>query len=70
MVDKRIKLIDKIRQAKKLSDYPCDVYLHNALRFINQNSMLCAYSEVCYAITASGGKLSEEEKELWRKCNG
>lgn len=68
-----VKLISKIKNRNKnkkinskLSEYPCDVFLHNALRFLSQNKPEVAYAEICYAITKSGGDLTEAEKERFK----
>ena len=58
-----------LRRKKKkdtvFSQYPCSVFLHNALRFISQNKPEVAYEEICYAIKRSGGELTEEEKRIF-----
>lgn len=51
---------------RKLSSYPCDVYLHNALLFIVNGVPECAYEEICWAIMKSGGTLTAQEEE-WRR---
>lgn len=51
------------KSRKSYSEYPCDVYLHNALRFIKDGKPDVAYEEICWAIVKSGGELSDEEKE-------
>ena len=48
--------------AKKLSQYPCDSHLKNALHFITINESSVAYAEICYAIIKSGGELSDKER--------
>ena len=48
---------------KLLSQYPCDVYLKNALYFIENGKPDVAYTEICYAIAKSGGELSDSEFE-------
>lgn len=47
-----------------LSEYPCDVYLHNALRFICKGQTGAAYKEICFAILKSGGELTEHEVKI------
>lgn len=49
---------------KLLNDYPCSDYLHNALCFLREGNVDAAYDEICWAITKSGGELTEEEKEF------
>lgn len=53
-----------------LNDYPCDVYLHNALRFIVQDKSGVAYDEICNAILSSGGELSNEENRYRLQLKG
>lgn len=48
-----------------LSQYPCNVHLHNALRFIQQNKPDVAYEDICHAILRSGDELSDKEKEIF-----
>ena len=56
---------DKIeKRNRKLNEYPCDVYLHNALRFIADGKLQIAYEEICYAIIKSGGELTEAESQF------
>ena len=50
-----------LKTNKQLSQYPCIDYLHNALRFIAEGKPEIAYSEICNAITKSGGELTGEE---------
>ena len=50
------------KRDKVFSKYPCDVFLHNALFFINSDNPNAAYREICCAIIKSGGKLTEEEQ--------
>ena len=47
-----------------LNEYPCSDYLHNALHFLRQGKVDVAYDEICWAITKSGGELTEEESEF------
>lgn len=49
-------------KAEKLGNYPCSVYLHNALRFISEGKPQVAYDEICHAIIRSDGVLTEEER--------
>lgn len=44
------------------SQYPCSVFLHNALRFITEGKPEVAYEEICWALVRSGAELSKEEK--------
>ena len=50
-----------------LRKYPCDIYLKNALHFIETGNPNVAYTEICRAILRSGGELSEAEFEKYRK---
>lgn len=56
---KKSKKINK----KRLRKYPCDVFLKNALHFIEIGKPDIAYTEICWAILKSGGKLSDTERE-------
>lgn len=53
--------------SKIYSEYPCDVFLHNALRFIKEGKTDVAYNEICWAIVKSGGELLDEEKEDFKR---
>lgn len=60
------KLKERNRNKKinaKLKEYPCENYLHNALRFLSLDKPNVAYTEICFAICKSGGNLTEREKE-------
>lgn len=61
MVVKEFQLRRKIN--KKLNEYPCSDYLHNALHFIIQGEIDVAYDEICNAIITSGGELTGQEKK-------
>ena len=65
------KIINKIfkRKDNKLKQYPCNVYLQNALRFIAEKEYDTAYSEICWAIIKSDGKLTEEQEKIFKKIN-
>ncbi len=65
------KIINKIfkRKDNKLNQYPCDAYLCNALQFIKDGKYYTAYSEICYAIIKSGGKLTEEQEKIFKNIN-
>lgn len=53
------------------SEYPCAVYLHNALHFLEEGHNTNAYTEICYAVIKSGGKLDEHEDYTFKKlCKG
>ena len=56
-------MLKKIKkQNKKIGEYPCVDYLHNALRFIKDNKLNQAYTEICFAILKSNGILTKEEQ--------
>ena len=56
-------MLKKIKkQNKKIGEYPCVDYLHNALRFIKDNKLNQAYEEICFAILKSDGILTKEDK--------
>lgn len=57
----------KIVNADLLKNYPCDVYLHNALRFLRSGYRDSAYEEISEAIFKSGGQLTDEEVDWMRK---
>lgn len=63
MKKKTIKIVD----VDLLKNYPCDTYLHNALRFISMGKKDSVYSEICEAIFKSGGQLTDEEIDYMRK---
>ena len=61
------------RRKKKdnaLAQYPCSVFLHNALRCLQGCRYDVAYEEICYAIVRSGGKLTDEERECFEAVKG
>lgn len=62
------KIIFK-RKDNKLNQYPCDVYLCNALRFIEDKKYDTAYSEICWAIIKSGGKLTEKQEKIFKNIH-
>lgn len=51
------------KKDSKLNQYPCNIYLQNALRFIAKKQYDVAYSEICYAIMKSGVRLTKEQDE-------
>lgn len=58
-----VKMLKKIKkQNKKIGEYPCVDYLHNALRLIKDNKLNQAYEEICFAILKSDGILTKEEQ--------
>ena len=65
------KIISKIfkRKDNKLNQYPCNVYLQNALRFITEKEYDTAYTEICWVIIKSGGKLTKEQEKIFKKIN-
>ena len=65
-------IFKKKNQCKEASlrRYPCDAYLRNALQFIENGKPDNAYTEICWAIMKSGGKLTDEEKKKFNElCN-
>lgn len=54
--------LKKRRKKNKLSEYPCEDYLHNALRFLANGNTDSAYTEICFAMMKAGAELREEEK--------
>lgn len=51
--------------ASAYGNYPCNAYLHNALRFIEQGEYDTAYSEICWALSKAGDELTLREKSRW-----
>ena len=54
---------------KKLREYPCDVYLKNALSFISQGDNNDAYAEICWAILKSGGEWTDEQRKTFKRLS-
>lgn len=52
---------------EKLNEYPCDIYLKNALRLIRARDFDSAYSEICFAIIKSGGSLEGDDAKYFKK---
>ncbi len=67
-MDKIINNIFK-RKKNKLNQYPCNVYLQNALRFITEKEYDTAYMEICWAIIKSGEKLTKEQEKIFKRIN-
>lgn len=65
------KIINKIfkRKDNELNQYPCNVYLRNALQFIEKRKYDEAYSEICWAIIKSGGKLTKEQEKIFKNIH-
>lgn len=65
------EIINKIlkRKDKKLNQYPCDIYLHNALQFIKDKKYDMAYTEICWAILKSDGTITKEEEKIFKELN-
>ena len=57
------------RKDNKLNEYPCNIYLQNALRFIVNKEYDEAYLEICWAIIKSGGKLTKEQEKIFKDNN-
>lgn len=55
------------RHKKKYGNYPCNVFLHNALRFIEQGEYDEAYSEICWALSKAGDELNDDEIKKWKR---
>ncbi len=53
---------NKKQNNKVFSQYPCSVFLHNALRFISEGKSDIAYEEICWALIRAGDELSKEER--------
>lgn len=65
------EIINKIlkRKNKKLSQYPYNIYLHNALQFIKDKKYDMAYTEICWAILKSDGVITKEEEKIFKELN-
>ena len=64
-IKKHNKLFNRVKKKdRKFGQYPCDVFLHNALRFISEGNPDVAYKEICHALLKAGDSLSDEER--WR----
>ena len=53
----------KLKKEKSFAKYPCEDYLHNALRLLDKGCTDSAYTEICYALIKAGAELREEEKK-------
>lgn len=51
----------------QLNEYPCDLYLHSALRHLRELDIEGAYEEICWAIIKSGGTISGIESDSWKR---
>jgi len=65
------KIISRIFKRKDNKDnefnkYPCNVYLQNALQLIVDRKYDIAFAEICWAIIKSGGKLTKDQKEIFK----
>lgn len=70
MIKMLMRKIENEKTNKLLNDYPCSDYLHDALRFLREGNVDAAYDEICWAITKSGGELTEEEHHPVIRGNG
>lgn len=62
-----MNLLKKLKSNKKFSQYPCEDYRHNSLRFLQDGANCGAYTEICWALIKSGAELNEEEKKIFEK---
>lgn len=62
-----MNLLKKLKRNKKFSQYPCEDYLHNALRFLQGGANCGAYTAICWALIKSGAELNEEEKKVFER---
>lgn len=62
------KILNKLfkRNDNKLNQYPCNVYLRNALQFIEDRKYDTAYSEICWAVLKSGEKLTKDQEKIFK----
>ena len=61
------KSVDKLKRNKKFSQYPCEDYLHHALKYLQDGANCGAYTEICWALIKSGAELKEEERKIFEK---
>lgn len=67
LLTKSKKLLDKLKRNKRFSRYPCEDYLHNALKYLQDGANCDAYTEICWALIKSGAELKEDEREIFEK---
>ena len=67
MLRRKQKMFRFFKKKNSLNQYPCDIYLHNALRFTAEGKSDAAYTEICCAIMRSGGILSDKELQKYRE---
>lgn len=59
------KIFEKVRIRDRMREYPCEDYLHNALRFMAEGKPDIAYEEVCHALLRCGVELRPEESKIF-----
>jgi hypothetical protein len=62
-----VMFFKKKQKDKVYSQYPCSVYLHNALRFIREGKPEAAYEEICWSLTRASAILYQSEYNFWKK---
>lgn len=53
----------------KYGDYPCEVLLNNALRFLAEGKTESAISEICYCLSKAEGTFYKVNVDLLRDKN-
>lgn len=67
LFQKNSKLLKESERDKNFSQYPCEHYLHNALKLLQNEKNCEAYTEICWALIKSGAGLREEEKKFFEE---
>ncbi len=52
------------KREKTYGEYPCVVFLNNAIRFICEQKYDSAISEICYCISRANGYFSYDVKKM------
>ena len=55
------------KKGEVFSQYPCAVFLHNALRFLTEGKVCTAYEEICWALVKAGEELNAEERAVFKE---
>ena len=57
------------KKEKTYGEFPCDVYLNNAIRFICEGKYDNAISEICYCISKADGIFYDNVKKMIAEKN-
>jgi len=52
------------KREKAYGEYPCDMFLNNAIRFICEEKYDAAISEICWCISKANGRFYDEVKKM------